>query len=319
MKLKTTLSKMEIENFNNNSEDNSLNKDSVIIEVITENFMSEVIEKSKETPVIVDFWAPWCEPCKQLTPVIEKIVKEKNGNVILAKMNIDESPEVAQQLKIQSIPAVMAFNDGQPIDGFIGVQPENNIAEFINKISSLKNSSTIEENITAGKKYIDDEDLETAALVFSEILKIEPDNVSAKSLLARCLLRSEQIDEAENIINNLPADAENNQDYVSVRSEVEIVKNAKNNPISNEQENEIRGNIDKNPKNHQLRLELAKLLLTKGENENAINELLKIIEFDPKWNEGEARKQLIEIFNILGNENILVIEGRKKLSSMLFS
>tara|TARA_B100000927_G_scaffold57919_1_gene44794 strand:+ start:191 stop:1123 length:933 start_codon:yes stop_codon:yes gene_type:complete len=310
---------MEIENFNNNSEDNSLNKDSVIIEVITENFMSEVIEKSKETPVIVDFWAPWCEPCKQLTPVIEKIVKEKNGNVILAKMNIDESPEVAQQLKIQSIPAVMAFNDGQPIDGFIGVQPENNIAEFINKISSLKNSSTIEENITAGKKYIDDEDLETAALVFSEILKIEPDNVSAKSLLARCLLRSEQIDEAENIINNLPADAENNQDYVSVRSEVEIVKNAKNNPISNEQENEIRGNIDKNPKNHQLRLELAKLLLTKGENENAINELLKIIEFDPKWNEGEARKQLIEIFNILGNENILVIEGRKKLSSMLFS
>ena len=310
---------MEIENFNNNSEDNSLNKDSVIIEVITENFMSEVIEKSKETPVIVDFWAPWCEPCKQLTPVIEKIVKEKNGNVILAKMNIDESPEVAQQLKIQSIPAVMAFNDGQPIDGFIGVQPENNIAEFINKISSLKNSSTIEENITAGKKYIDDEDLETAALVFSEILKIEPDNVSAKSLLARCLLRSEQIDEAENIINNLPADAENNQDYVSVRSEVEIVKNAKNNPISNEQENEIRGNIDKNPKNHQLRLELAKLLLTKGENENAINELLKIIEFDPKWNEGEARKQLIEIFNILGNEDILVIEGRKKLSSMLFS
>tara|TARA_B100000575_G_scaffold57575_1_gene43369 strand:+ start:284 stop:1216 length:933 start_codon:yes stop_codon:yes gene_type:complete len=310
---------MEIENFNNNSEDNSLNKDSVIIEVITENFMSEVIEKSKETPVIVDFWAPWCEPCKQLTPVIEKIVKEKNGNVILAKMNIDESPEVAQQLKIQSIPAVMAFNDGQPIDGFIGVQPENNIAEFINKISSLKNSSTIEENITAGKKYIDDEDLETAALVFSEILKIEPDNVSAKSLLARCLLRSEQIDEAENIINNLPADAENNQDYVSVRSEVEIVKNAKNNPISNEQENEIRGNIDKNPKNHQLRLELAKLLLTKGENENAINELLKIIEFDPKWNEGEARKQLIEIFNILGNENILVTEGRKKLSSMLFS
>ena len=310
---------MEIENFNNNSEDNSLNKDSVIIEVITENFMSEVIEKSKETPVIVDFWAPWCEPCKQLTPVIEKIVKEKNGNVILAKMNIDESPEVAQQLKIQSIPAVMAFNDGQPIDGFIGVQPENNIAEFINKISSLKNSSTIEENITAGKKYIDDEDLETAALVFSEILKIEPDNVSAKSLLARCLLRSEQIDEAENIINNLPADAENNQDYVSVRSEVEIVKNAKNNPISNEQENEIRGNIDKNPKNHQLRLELAKLLLTKGENENAINELLKIIEFEPKWNDGEARKQLIEIFNILGNENILVIEGRKKLSSMLFS
>ena len=310
---------MEIEGLNNNSQDNSMNGNSVIIEVITENFMSDVIERSKETPVIVDFWAPWCEPCKQLTPVIEKIVKEKNGNVILAKMNIDESPEVAQQLKIQSIPAVMAFSDGQPVDGFIGVQPEKNIADFINKISSLKNSSTIEENIIAGKKYIDDDDLETAALVFSEVLKIEPDNISAKSMLARCLLRSDQIDEAENIINNLPANAENNQDFISVRSEVEIFKNAKNNPISNEQEDELRGDIDKNPKNHQLKLDLAKLLLAKGENENAINELLKIIEFDPKWNDGEARKQLIEIFNILGNENILVIEGRKKLSSMLFS
>lgn len=310
---------MEIESFNNNSEDHSLNKDSVIIEVMTENFMSDVIERSKETPVIVDFWAPWCEPCKQLTPVIEKIVKEKNGNVILAKMNIDESPEVAQQLKIQSIPAVMAFNDGQPVDGFIGVQPEKNITEFINKISSLKNSSSIEENIIAGKKYIDDGDIETAALVFSEILKIEPENISAKSMLARCLLRSDQIDEAEDIINNLPANSENNQDFVSVRSEVEVFKNAKNNPISNEQEDELRRDIDKNPKNHQMRLDLAKLLLAKGENENAINELLKIIEFDPKWNDGEARKQLIEIFNILGNEDILVIEGRKKLSSMLFS
>ena len=310
---------MEIEGLNNNSQDASMNGNSVIIEVITENFMSDVIERSKETPVIVDFWAPWCEPCKQLTPVIEKIVKEKNGNVILAKMNIDESPEVAQQLKIQSIPAVMAFNDGQPVDGFIGVQPEKNITEFINKISSLKNSSSIEENIIAGKKYIDDGDIETAALVFSEILKIEPDNISAKSMLARCLLRSDQIDDAEKIINNLPANSENNQDFVSVRSEFEVLKNAKNNPISNEQEDKLRGDIDKNPKNHQIRLDLAKLLLAKGENENAINELLKIIEFDPKWNDGEARKQLIEIFNILGNENILVIEGRKKLSSMLFS
>ena len=151
---------MKIEDFNNNSEDISTNLNSVIIEVITENFMTDVIEQSKETPVIVDFWAPWCEPCKQLTPIIEKIIKEKDGKVILAKMNIDESPEVAQQLKIQSIPAVMAFNDGQPIDGFIGVQSEKSIIEFVNKISSLKNSSTIDENILAGKKYMDENDIE---------------------------------------------------------------------------------------------------------------------------------------------------------------
>ena len=310
---------MEIENFNNNSEDASMNGNSLIIDVITDNFMTDVIEQSKETPVIVDFWAPWCEPCKQLTPIIEKIIKEKNGKVILAKMNIDESPEVAQQLKIQSIPAVMAFNDGQPIDGFIGVQSEKNIIEFVNKISSLKNSSTIEENISAGKKYMNEGDIETATLVFSEILKIEPDNISAKSLLARCLIKNDQLNDAEKIIDSLPVGAESNQDYISVRSELEIFKNAKNNPISDNEEQELRNNIDKQPENYQLRLDLSKILMAKGENEEAINQLLRIIEVNPKWNDGEARKQLIEIFNILGNENILVTEGRKKLSSMLFS
>ena len=310
---------MEIENFNNNSEDLSMNGNSLIIDVITDNFMTDVIEQSKETPVIVDFWAPWCEPCKQLTPIIERIIKEKNGKVILAKMNIDESPEVAQQLKIQSIPAVMAFNDGQPIDGFIGVQSEKNIIEFVNKISSLKNSSTIEENISAGKKYMNEGDIETATLVFSEILKIEPDNISAKSLLARCLIKNDQLNDAEKIINSLPVGAESNQDYISVRSELEIFKNAKNNPISDNEEQELRNNIDKEPENYQLRLDLSKILVAKGENEEAINQLLRIIEVNPKWNDGEARKQLIEIFNILGNENILVTEGRKKLSSMLFS
>ena len=303
---------------NNTNKDNIISKTN-IIDVNADTFMTDIIEASKDKPIIVDFWAPWCEPCKQLTPIIEKIIKEKNGNVILAKMNIDESPEVAQQLKIQSIPAVMAFNDGQPVDGFVGVQPEKNISEFVNKISSLKNSSTIEENINAGKKYIDEGDLETAALVFSEILKIESENISAKSLLARCLLRSDQLSEAENLINNISPDAEKNQDYVSVRSEVEIFKNAKNNSISNKQEEELKESIKNNPKNYQLKLDLAKLLVAKGENENAINELLEIIEVDAKWNDGAARKQLIEIFNILGNENILVIEGRKKLSSMLFS
>jgi len=310
---------MEIENFNNNSEDVSMNENSLIIDVITDNFMTDVIEQSKETPVIVDFWAPWCEPCKQLTPIIERIIKEKNGKVILAKMNIDESPEVAQQLKIQSIPAVMAFNDGQPIDGFIGVQSEKNIIEFVNKISSLKNSSTIEENISAGKKYMNEGDIETATLVFSEILKIEPDNISAKSLLARCLIKNDQLNDAEKIINSLPVGAESNQDYISVRSELEIFKNVKNNPISDNEEQELRNNIDKEPENYQLRLDLSKILMAKGENEEAINQLLRIIEVNAKWNDGEARKQLIEIFNILGNENILVTEGRKKLSSMLFS
>ena len=162
-------------------------------------------------------------------------------------------------------------------------------------------------------------DIETATLVFSEILKIEPDNISAKSLLARCLIKNDQLNDAEKIIDSLPVGAESNQDYISVRSELEIFKNAKNNPISDNEEQELRNNIDKQPENYQLRLDLSKILMAKGENEEAINQLLRIIEVNPKWNDGEARKQLIEIFNILGNENILVTEGRKKLSSMLFS
>ena len=310
---------MEIERPKNNQEVSQPNELSYVTEVVTENFMSDVIEKSKEKPVIVDFWAPWCEPCKQLTPIIEKLVNEKNGNVILAKMNIDESPEVAHQLKIQSIPAVMAFSDGQPVDGFIGVQPEKNISDFINKISALNKSSSSEENLEAGRKYIEKNNFEEASIILTEVLKIEPDNISAKSLLARCLLRNNQINEAIEIINNLPNEAEKNQDYISVRSEIEIQKNVIENPIVEGQEEVLKEKLKANPGNHQIRLELAILLTSSGEHETAINELLQIVEADPKWDDGKARKQLIEIFNILGSQNDLVIEGRKKLSSMLFS
>ena len=310
---------MEIETPKNNQEVSQPNELSYVTEVVTENFMSDVIEKSKEKPVIVDFWAPWCEPCKQLTPIIEKLVNEKNGNVILAKMNIDESPEVAQQLKIQSIPAVMAFSDGQPVDGFIGVQPEKNISDFVNKITALNKSSSSEENLEAGRKYIEKNNFEEASIILTEVLKIEPDNISAKSLLARCLLRNNQINEAIEIINNLPNEAEKNQDYISVRSEIEIQKNVIENPIVEGQEEVLKEKLKANPGNHQIRLELAILLTSSGEHETAINELLQIVEADPKWDDGKARKQLIEIFNILGSQNDLVIEGRKKLSSMLFS
>ena len=310
---------MEIERPKNNQEVSQPNELSYVTEVVTENFMSDVIEKSKEKPVIVDFWAPWCEPCKQLTPIIEKLVNEKNGNVILAKMNIDESPEVAQQLKIQSIPAVMAFSDGQPVDGFIGVQPEKNISDFVNKISALNKSSSSKENLEAGRKYIEKNNFEEASIILTEVLKIEPDNISAKSLLARCLLRNNQINEAIEIINNLPNEAEKNQDYISVRSEIEIQKNIMENPIVEGQEEVLKEKLKLNPDNHQIRLELAILLTSSGDHGAAINELLQIFEADPKWNDGEARKQLIEIFNILGSQNDLVIEGRKKLSSVLFS
>ena len=303
----------------NDTKISSGSNDNVIIDVVTENFMSDVIEKSKDIPVIVDFWAPWCEPCKQLTPIIEKLIKEQNGRVILAKMNIDESPEVAQQLKIQSIPAVMAFHDGQPLDGFIGVQPEKNILEFIKNVASKNNSSSIDQDLINARLELENGNFELALAVLQEILKIEPNNISAAALYSRCLLRIGKNDEAENFINSISGAVDKNQDYVSVSSEIELLKKAEKNPKDENHENNLRSKIDENPKDHQSRLDLSILLASNGNNKSAIDELLKIVEIDPKWNDGAGRIQLVEIFTALGSQDELVIEGRKRLSSLLFS
>ena len=192
---------------------------------------------------------------------------------------------------------------------YVGVAPKVTNFDAMKLNKELQFADELTDGIMVSMIHnMDENDIETAALVFSEILKIEPDNISAKSLLARCLIKNDQLNDAEKIIDSLPVGAESNQDYISVRSELEIFKNAKNNPISHNEEQELRNNIDKQPENYQLRLDLSKILMAKGENEEAINQLLRIIEVNPKWNDGEARKQLIEIFNILGNENTGTIQ-----------
>ena len=303
----------------NDAKINTGNGDNIIIDVVTENFMSDVIEKSKNIPVIVDFWAPWCEPCKQLTPIIEKLITEQNGRVILAKMNIDEAPEVAQQLKIQSIPAVMAFHDGQPLDGFIGVQPEKNILEFIKNVASKNNSSSIDQDLINAKLELENGNFELASNIFLEILKIEPNNISAGALYSRCLIRAGKVEEAESVINNISGETEKNQEYISVCSEIDLLKKAKISAQDENHENNLRTKINKNPKDHQSRLDLSIFLASIGDNETAIDELLKIVEIDPKWNDGAGRIQPVEIFTALGSQDELVIEGRKRLSSLLFS
>ena len=181
--------------------DQNLQKNNYIVDVNTENFMAIVIEQSKSTPVIVDFWAPWCEPCKQLTPILEKIVNGENGRIILARMNIDDNPEIPQQLKIQSIPAIIAFYDSQPVDGFAGVQPESAIKEFISKILSLSGPSEEEKGMEIAKEMFLNEEIEQSLEIFGQIAQSEPENISAISMIGKCYLRLGELEKAKNILD----------------------------------------------------------------------------------------------------------------------
>jgi putative thioredoxin len=213
----------------------------------------------------------------------------------------------------------MAFHDGQPLDGFIGVQSEKNILDFIKKVASKNNSSSIDQDFSSAKLELEAGNYDQALTMFLEILKIEPNNISATALYCRCLLKTGQIESAREIIENLSGEAEKNQDYISVCSEIDLLKKTETSPKDENHESDLKAKISKNTKNHQARLDLAILYLSSGNNQSAIDELLRMVEIDPKWNDAAGRKQLVEIFSVLGNENELVIEGRKKLSSLLFN
>ena len=198
------------ESFNQNLKTETYN----VIDLTSENFVQEVIEKSKSVPVIVDFWAPWCEPCKQIAPILDKMVSAYNGRFILTKMNIEDHPEISQQLQIQSIPAILGFHNGQPVDGFVGVQPESAIKSFVEKLASLNGPSDNEIN----KNYND------ALEIFGKIAQLEPENISALSMVANCYLGLGEIDIAKEIISNIDnKDNESNQDYISAKSQIDIL------------------------------------------------------------------------------------------------
>ena len=290
------------------------------IDLSNENFVQEVIEKSKHTPVIVDFWAPWCEPCKQIAPVLEKLVISSNGRVILTKMNIDEFPEISQQLQIQSIPAVLGFYNGQPVDGFVGVQQESAIKSFVDKLAALNGPSDNDLAIEEGKNLFKDENYNDALEIFGRIAQSEPDNVTALSMLAHCYARLKDVSIAKEILSNIEAaDKEKNQDYVSARSQIEILERASTDKVDDNVINELEEKLEKTPNDLQVRFDVAISLMGNGNYEKAIQHLLFIIEKDKMWNEEAARKNLLEIFNALGPSNELAAEGSNKLSSLLFS
>ena len=249
------------------------------IDLTNENFVQEVIEKSKSTPVIVDFWAPWCEPCKQIGPILDKLVASANGRVALTKMNIDDYPEISQQLQIQSIPAILGFHNGQPVDGFVGVQPESSIKTFVEKLAALNGPSDNDIAIEQGKALFSDKNYNEALEVFGKIAQSEPDNVTALSMLANCYLKINEVDLAKEILSNIESpEKEKNQDFMSAKSGIEIFEKAQDNEVDAADITDLEKKLGENPDNHEIRFSIAMNLMGKADYENAIAHFLFKIE-----------------------------------------
>ena len=300
-------------NQNGSSQQGGLIKDSSDAE-----FVSDVIEASKETPIIVDFWAPWCGPCKQLGPTLEKVVSEAAGAVKLVKIDIDQNPQIAQQLRVQSIPAVYAFYQGRPVDGFQGALPESQLQEFIKKLTDAagsKQTSPIDEALEQAKVCIEAGDNAQAEALLEQILQHAPDNADAKTSLARLSLDNGQLERAQNLIGELDDEARKSPAAASLIHAIALVERAgEAGDLA-----ALRAKVDNNSADHQSRLDLAVALFGHGQKEEAIDELLGSIRQDRKWNEEAARKQLLEFFEAMGPVDDLTISGRRKLSSILFS
>ncbi|MDZ4868794.1 MAG: thioredoxin [Alphaproteobacteria bacterium] len=290
--------------------------DGLIKDSSERTFMADVIEASREVPVLVDFWAPWCGPCKQLTPILEKVVREAKGAVKLVKVNIDENQRIAQQMRIQSIPAVFAFRNGQPVDGFMGALKESDVREFIKRLGGdAVGASPVEELLAIADEAVKVDDLATAAQAYGQILQEDPQNPIALAGLARCYLASGDIERAKQTLAIVPPEFQNHEAIVAIQAQLKLADQA--NAAGDVGALEAKSKAD--PNDHQARLDLAVALAARGKSEEAITEILESIRRDRNWNEGAARKQLLTLFEALGGADPAVREGRRKLSSLLFS
>ena len=286
---------------------------SFVIEINQDQFVEQVIEKSKTTPVIVDFWAPWCGPCKQLTPILENLVNKKNGKVILAKINVDENQGIAGQLNIQSIPTVYGFVDGKPIDAFQGAQPESKIEIMINKLIDAAPGNEVPKLLEEADNLFKDQKFQEAQQIYETLVGMDPGNPKVISGLLRCLVQLKKYDDAKEMMESLDDETLNNEEIVKINK---LLSN-----IGNEEEGELeelKSVVNNEPNNKEKRFELAKKYLSSNEIELGFNELLTIYEQESKWNDEAAKKKLLEYFDMLGFTDPNVISARKKLSTMMF-
>lgn len=283
-------------------------------------FMADVIEASRDTPVIVDFWAPWCGPCKQLGPAIEKAVRAAKGAVKLVKIDTDQHPMIAQQLRVQSIPAVYAFFQGRPVDAFVGAQPESQIKAFVERLVKLGGGAggmddMLADALEQAREALDAGDVTTASDIYGQILQAVPDNAPAYAGLVRCLIAAGDLDRAKQMIDQAPEAVAKDKDLVAARSAIEVAEQAKKaGPIP-----ELMEKLARDKNDHQARYDLAMALYAAGKRESAMDELLELVRRDRAWNEEAARKQLVKLFEAFGPKDPLTLSGRRRLSSILFS
>ena len=289
--------------------------DELIVETTTQTFTRDVLDASMNIPVIVDFWAPWCGPCRQLTPVLEKLVLAARGAVKLVKMNIDDHPAVAQQLRVQSIPAVFAFKNGQPVDGFMGALPESQVRSFIERLVGGVGPSPAEELIEAGRVALETHNLAEAAQAFASAIQLEPGMPAAVAGLARCYIESGDVDRARQTLGLVRPDGKNDPEIRAAEAALSLAE--KSSDLGDTAQFTTR--LDANPKDHEARFNLALALNARGDKEGAIEELLRIVEYDRNWNDQAARKQLVEFFDAYGPKDEITLSGRRRLSSLLFS
>jgi putative thioredoxin len=287
----------------------------LIKDTTTALFAKDVLEASKSVMVLVDFWAPWCGPCKQLTPVLEKVVRGYGGKVRLVKMNTDEHPAIAGQLRVQSLPTVYAFRDGRPLDGFMGVQPESAIKEFIDRNLGADAGDELQAALDSGLAALEAGDLQGAAEVFAAVLQEDAQNPFALAGLAKCYLMTNDLERAEQTLGLVPPDKRSLTAVSSVQAAIDLAKQA----AKAGDTAPLLAAIAADPKNHQARIDLAVALAASGNKEDAATQLLESIRLDRKWNEEAARKQLVQFFDAWGFKDPAAVDGRRRLSTVLFS
>ena len=285
-----------------------------VIDINQDQFLEEVVEKSKTTPVLVDFWAPWCGPCKQLTPTLEKIVSKKNGKVILAKINVDENQGIASQLNIQSIPTVYGFVDGKPIDAFQGAQPESKIEVIVDKMIEATPGNEIPKLIGEAEQLFSDQKFEESLKAFENLVALDPGNSKIIAGLLRCMIQLKRFDDAGELYDSLDEKIIEEEEILKIKK---LLDNTNKNSIE-VFDKKLIDEVNANPKNMELRFKLANSYLTSSETEKGFDELLKIFEQNPNWNEEAAKKKLLEFFDLLGFNDPNVLKARKRLSSMMF-